>query len=155
MYPVQVLPLRPEQEGEPLARRRFEELNALSAEEIRAQLERARRAVFSRSREVRKHFRKHGEAFGVETEAAYLAAVEEIQRRPERVFSGYNPRVNRPDILFWAFSQGDLLVYVGEFREIYVLTTAHSAKVAESVEVSLERFLQEDPDGWLMVELEL
>lgn len=156
--PVQVLPLRTEQETEPLARRRFNELQSLSAEAIRAELERARQAGFATTKMVRRHTREHAPSFGLESQdaAAYLALAEDIKRNPERLFSAYYGTDTRPAVKQW-FTRANLLAVVAEYPDGFVLTTFYRAilKRGSTKVITLDEYLRGRDHGRKMVEVKL
>lgn len=159
MSGVQVLPLRPEQEAEPLARRRFEELQNLSAKEVCAEVERAVQASFATTKMVRRHTRNHGPEFGLKPEEteAYVALTEGIRRNPERVFSALYETQTRPAAKQWIFTRENALVIVAEYAGEFVLATFYRATIARNSDeaISLEDYLRSREHGRQMVEIKL
>ena len=157
--PVRVLPLRPEQVAEPLARQRFEELRNLSAEAIRAEVERAQQATFSRPKMERYHARAHGPKLGLEPGdvSAYLVLAQEVRANPERVFSARYGTATRPTAKQWIFTRENLLAIVAEYGDEFVLTTFYRATIArDSAEaIGLEDYLRGREHGRQMVEIKL
>ena len=156
---VQLLPLRPEQEAEPLARQRFEELKNLSADAVRAEVERAQQATFSRPKMERYHARAHGPKLGLEPGdvSAYLVLAQKIRANPERVFSARYGTETRPTAKQWIFTRENLLAIVAEYGGEFVLTTFYRATIArDSAEViGLEDYLRGREHGRQMVEIKL
>jgi hypothetical protein len=154
---VRVLPLRPEQEAEPLALRRYQELITRSSEELWQGILGAARAAFSTAKTVRYHARLHGPEVGVgrnDTEA-YLALAADIQANPERLFSGYYGTETRPAVLQWVFARDNLMVIVGIFDDKPVLTTFYRATMrrGSAEAISLDTYLKDREHGRQLVEI--
>ncbi len=74
--------------------------------------------------------------------------------QPERVFSVYYDRLNKPAVKQWAFARSSRLAIAGEYDSGMAAVTFYVIRVGGRV-VDLNRYVAEDDHGEQLVEIQL